>query len=45
MRTKTRHVVCVVCIRTQGAFVNGETIVVDGGGVAAGKDGFPESKL
>lgn len=28
-----------------GAFVNGETLVVDGGGVAAGKDGFPESKL
>jgi len=32
-------------VHTQGAFVNGETIVVDGGGVAAGKDGFPASKL
>lgn len=28
-----------------GAFVNGETLVVDGGGIAAGRDGFPAGKL
>ena len=28
-----------------GAFVNGHTLVVDGGGVAAGKDGFDPAKL
>jgi hypothetical protein len=31
--------------RPQWRVTAGETLVVDGGGVAAGRDGFPESKL